>query len=40
MTGLTIVATRGQRTIWWRCVDLRELRERSEMFRSQGYTLS
>lgn len=40
VVSLTILATRDGRTIRWKCVDLRELRERSELFLSWGYTLT
>lgn len=40
MVNLTIVATRGERIIRWKCVDLRELHERTQLFLSLGYAVS
>lgn len=40
MLSLTIVATRDGRTIRWKCVDLPELRQRTEMFLALGYTIT
>ena len=38
--SMTIVASRDGRTIWWKCVDISELRQRTAAFLSQGYTLA
>lgn len=38
--SMTILATRGERTIRWKCVDLRELLERTSQFEGQGYVVT
>lgn len=38
--GLVILARKGGREIRWVCTDIREYRERSRTFASQGYTIS
>lgn len=37
---LTILATRGDRIICWKCMELRELRARTEQFERQGYVVT
>lgn len=38
--GLVILARKGDREIRWVCTDIREYRQRSKSFASQGYTIS